>query len=231
MISIVIPTYNEEKSIRKLILHLQKKSAGFITEIIVADGGSTDRTTNISRETGAIILQCKNKGRGVQMNEGASIANGEVLYFLHADTTTPDDYDQLIIEAYNKGYKSGCFRLQFDDTHWALRFYSWFTRFETTLVRYGDQSLFVEKNLFKKMGGFDESLIVMEDQEIIRRLKKQAPFKVLADSVITSSRKYRENGVFRLQFTFGLIFTFYYAGINQKTLVHLYKTLVQNLRI
>lgn len=231
MISIVIPTYNEEKSIGKLILHLQKKSAGFVTEIIVADGGSTDRTIDLAREMGASTLKCKNKGRGVQMNEGASVAKGEILYFLHADTITPKNYDQLIIQTYNKGYKSGCFRLQFDVTHWALRFYSWFTRFETTLVRFGDQSLFVERELFERVNGFDESLIVMEDQEIIRRLKKEGPFKVLNEYVVTSSRKYRENGIFRLQFIFGLIFILYYAGVRQQTLVHLYKSLIKNLKI
>lgn len=231
MISIVIPTYNEEKSIGKLILHLQKRSAGYITEIIVADGGSTDRTTDIARETGAITLQCKNKGRGVQMNEGASVSKGEVLYFLHADTKTPDDFDQLIIQAYNKGYKSGCFRLLFDDSHWALRLYSWFTHFETTIVRFGDQSLFVEKYLFTKIGGFNELLTVMEDQDVVRRLKKEGQFKLLEENVLTSSRKYRENGIFWLQIVFGLILMMYYTGAKQKTLVHLYKSLIKNLRI
>lgn len=231
MISIIIPVLNEEKTIGRLITHLKNSSAGFLTEIIVADGGSTDRTLEIAREKGASTIRCESNGRGVQMNEGAALASGKILYFIHADTLPPKGYDQFIHQAFKTNCKAGCFRLRFDDDHWALRFYSWFTRFETTLVRFGDQSLFVEKNLFKKVGGFDESLTVMEDQEIIRRLKKQAPFRVLADSVITSSRKYRDNGVFRLQFTFVLIFTFYYAGISQKTLVHLYKTLIQNSRI
>lgn len=231
MISIIIPTLNEEETIGKLILHLQKRSAGYITEIIVADGGSTDRTIEFARKMNAKVIKCKDKGRGVQMNEGASNAKGEILYFLHADTILPDGFDRLIIQAYKNGIKSGCFRLRFDDTHWALRFYSWFTRFETTLVRFGDQSLFVDKKLFSRLGGFDESLIVMEDQEIIRRLKKQTGFKLAKEYVVTSSRKYRENGVFRLQFIYSFIFTLYYAGVRQKTLVHLYKRLIQNLKI
>lgn len=227
MISIIIPVLNEEKNIARLITHLKDRSAGYVTEIIVADGGSTDRTVEIAREMGVTTIKCENKGRGVQMNEGAAIANGNVFYFLHADTTTPDGYDQLIIQAHKSGCKAGCFRLRFDDDHWALRAYSWFTRFDTTLVRFGDQSLFVGKELFEKLGGFDESLMVMEDQEIIRRVKKRTPFKVIDKYVVTSSRKYRENGVFRLQLIFGLIFIFYYAGVSQQTLVHLYKSLIK----
>ncbi len=231
MISIIIPVLNEEKNIGTLIDHLNNSSAGCLTEIIVADGGSTDRTIEVARAKGAILMKCNRKGRGVQMNKGASVAKGEILYFLHADTTTPKNFKHLITQTYKKGYKAGCFRLRFDDNHWVLRIYTWFTRFETTLVRFGDQSLFVEKELFDRLGGFDESLIVMEDQEIVRRLKKQAQFKVLNEHVVTSSRKYRDNGVFRLQFIFVFIFMLYYAGVRQQTLVHLYKSLINNLKI
>ncbi|MEX0662656.1 MAG: TIGR04283 family arsenosugar biosynthesis glycosyltransferase [Balneolaceae bacterium] len=226
MISIIIPVLNEEKTIGRLIAHLKKRSTGYLTEIIVADGGSTDRTMEIAREEGATILECKNKGRGVQMNEGAVVANGDILYFLHADTFPPDGYDQRIVEAYNNGYKSGCFQLRFDDAHWTLKTYSWFTRFDTTWFRFGDQSLYVEKLLFDNVDGFDESLIVMEDQEIIRRLKKQTPFKVLAQYVITSSRKYKQNGYIKLQCLFALIWAGYYFGINQEVLTHFYKEML-----
>lgn len=229
MISIIIPVLNEEKNIGKLLSHLKKSSAGFITEIIVADGGSTDRTIDVTREMGATPLICKNKGRGVQMNEGASNAKGKILYFLHADTLPPDRYDQHIVEAYKHGYKSGCFRLRFDDPHWTLRIYSWFTRFETTFFRFGDQSLFAEKTLFYKIGGFDESLLVMEDQDMVRRLKKVGAFELIEENVITSSRKYRENGFVRLQLVFSIILLMYYAGANQNTLVHFYISFIKNL--
>lgn len=231
MISVIIPVLNEEKNVGKLISHLNENSAGYITEIIVADGGSTDRTMNIGREMGAITLLCNKKGRGVQMNEGAAAAKGDILYFLHADTIVPNGFDQLIIQAYKNGYKSGCFRLRFDDTHWALHLYSWFTRFRTTLVRFGDQSLFVDKELFEKLGGYDKSLVVMEDQELVRRIRAKASFKLLKEYVVTSSRKYRDNGVFWLQTIFVLIFLLYYAGARQQMLVHLYKSLIKNLKI
>jgi len=231
LISIIIPVLNEEKNVGRLISQIKESSVGYINEIVVADGGSTDRTIDIAREMGAITLLCSKKGRGVQMNEGASITKGEILYFLHADTILPDGFDRLIVQAYNNGNKSGCFRLRFDDTHWALRLYSWFTRFETTLVRFGDQSLYVEKTLFDNVGGFNKDLIVMEDQELVKRIRAKSSFKLFKEYVVTSSRKYQDNGIFWLQIIFVLIFLMYHAGARQETLVHLYKSLIKNLKI
>lgn len=226
-ISIIIPTYNEEENIGRLIETLQNRQAGFVTDIIVADGGSTDQTKQVAEENGAIFYPCSRKGRAAQMNEGASVAISPLLYFLHADTIPPRRFDKLIVNTINNGAGAGCFRLRFDENQPLLTFYAWFTKFRFTMFRFGDQSLFVSKNIFKKIEGFDETLIVMEDQEIVRKLKRKCTFTIIEENVKTSARKYRINGVVRLQIIFTSILLLYYAGVRQETLVHLYNTLIR----
>lgn len=228
MISIIIPALNEESNIATLLNEIEKRSSGYIQEIILADGGSTDKTREIAKKTGARILQCTKKSRAIQMNEGAAAASGSILYFLHADSIPPKEFDQHIAQAVNQNIPAGSFRLQFRSSHPLLRFYAWFTRFSFTLFRFGDQSLFVKKSLFNQIGGFDGSLMVMEDQQIVRRLKQQAPFRILPDVVKTSARKYEKNGVIKLQLIFTLILVAYYMGVGQETLVHLYRSLIQH---
>jgi hypothetical protein len=98
-------------------------------------------------------------------------------------------------------------------------------------VRFGDQSLFVVKNVFIKSGGFREDLIVMEDQEIIHRLKRLGKFVVLNDYVITSARKYLDNGVYRMQYIFYCIWTMYYLGYSQEQLLKVYKRLIRKHKL
>lgn len=222
-ISIIIPTFNEEENIGELLGYLKKSCSEASYEIIIADGGSADQTVQISKKMGASVLHSPKKGRAAQVNEGAAHSNGTILYFLHADTFPPPDFVDHIRKSFKQGYGAGCFRLSFDDSHPILKFYSWFTRFRLTLFRFGDQSLFVKKTLFQRVGGFDESMIVMEDQKMVRELKKEARFCVADTPVTTSARRYKVNGVFRLQAVFFLIVLFYYLGASQSTLVHVYK--------
>nr|WP_245402714.1 TIGR04283 family arsenosugar biosynthesis glycosyltransferase [Pontibacter sp. E15-1] len=224
--SIIIPTYNEEAVIGQLLGFLrQHVSAG--TEIIVADGGSTDATRHIAEAQGACVLHCKRKGRGPQMNEGAAASTGEVLYFLHADTFPPHGLEAQLKQAIAQGVGSGCYRLHFDDQHWFLRLNAWFTRFDLNAIRFGDQSLFVRRDVFWAIGGFNERLLLLEDQEVIGRLQEKAPFVVLPQQVVTSARKYRELGVYRLQAGYFLIYGLYRLGVPQGRLVRIYKWLLR----
>lgn len=228
-ISIVIPALNEEEGIARLIEELHRRQSGghFIREIIVADGGSRDATRREAESAGATVFTCSRKGRAVQMNEGAERASGDILYFLHADTLPPRRFDSQIMQAISAGAGAGCFQLKFSNDHTVLRFYAWCTRFKTTLVRFGDQSLFVTSENFRKIDGFDEQLVVMEDQKIVSNLKAVTSFVLLNESVTTSARKYENNGVVRLQFVFGVIMILYYFGVGQETLVHFYKSLIK----
>lgn len=228
-ISVIIPTFNEQGRVGELVRAIRQKesSKGHIRQIIVADGGSLDDTVREAERAGATVLKCKQKGRANQMNEGADLATGDILYFLHADTFPPQDFDRDIDRAISKGAGAGCFRLTFDDDHPLLRFYGWCTRFKSTLVRFGDQSLFVKADVFREIGGFDDQLVVMEDQKIVGNLKKVVPFDHLEKAVQTSARTYKKNGVIRLQFIFCMIVILYYGGAKQDTLVHLYNSLIE----
>lgn len=228
-ISIIIPALNEEGQIERVIHNVRENSRGdAVIEVLVADGGSRDRTVELAERAGARVVNCDRSGRAEQMNIGASEANGEIFYFLHADTIPPAGYDYEIIHAVKTGAQSGCFQLRFDGDHPLLRFYSWCTAFKTTLFRFGDQSLFVTANIFRQVGGFDEDLVVMEDQEMVGNLKKVTQFVLLSEKVITSSRKYEKNGVIRLQIIFSLILILYYLGARQDTLFHLYHSLIKS---
>lgn len=229
MISIIIPTYEEEGRIGRLIHYLKTETrhpSPGISEILVVDGHSRDRTVEEADKAGARVIQASKKGRACQMNEGARRAKGTVLYFLHADTFPPVTFAEDIIREVSLNEPAGGFRLSFDDSHIMLKLYSWFTRFDIDAFRYGDQSLFITKKLFEQTGGFDESLILMEDNEIISRIKKVTGYTIIPKNVITSARKYRVNGIIRLQFVFTLIYVMFHLGAGQERLVRLYSRLI-----
>lgn len=231
-ISIIIPTYNEADTIQALILYLQRHNRhDLLQEIIVADGNSTDTTLVQAQQAGAKVVRSPKKGRASQMNAGASLASGQVLYFLHADSFPPAGFYQDIARAIDNGYASGCYRLAFDHAHWFLRANAWFTRFNIDAIRFGDQSLFVRKDVFMKAGGFDEKLIIMEDQEIVGKLKKLGRFIVLPGAVTTSARKYLDNGIYKLQGIFFLIYFLYKLGVPQQKLINLYRKLIWQQKV
>jgi len=148
--SIIIPTYNEADQIAKTIRIVHEANEQHQIEIIVADGGSTDDTIKVAQQCGATVVRSERKGRAAQMNIGASVAKHNMLYFLHADSIPPNNFTTQILRAYKNGAKSGCFRLAFDYEHWFLNANAWFTRFNVNAVRFGDQSLFVTKEVFQK---------------------------------------------------------------------------------
>jgi len=232
MISVIIPVYNEEQQIHNTITQVLKNDlAKLVTEIIVSDGGSTDQTVTVAVQTGATICHSSKKGRAAQMNQGAAIAKGDLLYFLHADTIPPPGFSSEIMKVLNQRTKAGCFMLAFDHRHWFLKANSWFTRFNIDAIRFGDQSLFLTKDVFKATGGFNETLIVMEDQEIVKRIRRFSDFVVIKKYVLTSARKYIENGVYKTQFVFYLIFFMHRLGYSQEQLVKTYKKLLLQNKI
>jgi rSAM/selenodomain-associated transferase 2 len=228
-ISVIIPTYNEADVINSLIRYLIKNDRErSVQEIIVVDGGSVDATCSLAHSAGADVIQSQKPGRAIQMNVGAKHASGDVLYFLHADSLPPEDYLGHIHSAWQNGFNAGCFRLRFDANHWLLSMYSWFTRLPYRPFRYGDQSLYIGRRLFLNIGGFREDLTVMEDNEIMGRITRNARFCVMPGYVTTSARKYLDNGVFRLQFIFTCIYFMYHLGFSQTTIVRFYKNFVRN---
>jgi rSAM/selenodomain-associated transferase 2 len=228
MISVIIPTYQEESHIKATLKALRNHDVlCLIKEIIVADVNSKDNTMGVAKSEGAKVIICPKKGRAAQMNYGASFATQNILYFLHADTIPPRGFTQEIVKLVNQGYSAGCFRLAFDYSHWFLKANCWFTRFNVNAFRFGDQSLFVTKEKFLAVGGFCEKHMVLEDQHIIKRLGRIGSFKVIKRPVLTSTRKYLENGIYKTQGIFFLIYVLYTLGFSQPKLVSTYRKLIR----
>ena len=240
-ISIIIPILNEAETIEKLLNYLIKHSSKQnIAEIIVVDGGSTDASKDIiskfylyreaNPETSSglmnqtkIILVNSSKGRAKQMNTGSKVATGSILYFLHADSFPPKDFDQHIINEVENGHLAGCFRLQFDHSHWWLRLASWLTQFHWRACRGGDQSQFITKDLFDDIGGFDESYIIYEDNILINELYRRKQFKVINKKLRTSARRYEKHGIWKLQYHFWAIYVKKWLGASAEDLHNYYK--------
>ena len=206
MISIIIPVFNEETGILRLIDHLRNTSFYSANELIIVDGGSTDATVSLLQDLEDIRFTTSKKGRAKQMNKGAQIARFDVLYFLHADSFPPKDFDSLILQEIENGNRAGCFQMKFDMDHWWLNMMGWFTKFNHKACRGGDQSLFVSKELFKELNGFNEEFVVFEDNELIGRLYERNAFTVIPASITTSARRYEQVGVWKLQYCFAVIY-------------------------
>ncbi|MEC9486788.1 MAG: TIGR04283 family arsenosugar biosynthesis glycosyltransferase [Prosthecochloris sp.] len=221
-LSIIIPTYNETGTIGQLLSRICPGTRTQPeTEIIVSDA-SDDNTADIASRWPVRVIASP-KGRAAQMNRGAQNAKGSLLYFLHADTLPPSGFVDTLLQAHNEGCQAGCFRMTFDDQHWLMQSYGWFTRLPLTICRGGDQSLFVTKQLFERCGGFNESLQVMEDIEIIERLQRYAHFHILPQTAVTSARKYHRNGRIRLQAIFACMHLFYTLGFDQDIMADFYE--------
>jgi len=170
-----------------------------------------------------IILIDSSKGRAKQMNTGSRVATGSILYFLHADSFPPKNFDQHIINEVKKGHLAGCFRLQFNHSHWWLRLASWLTQFHWRACRGGDQSQFITKRLFDEIGGFDESFTIYEDNILINELYKRKQFTVINKKLITSARRYEKHGIWKLQYHFWTIYVKKMFGASAEELHTYYK--------
>ena len=228
-ISIVIPVLNEALNISRLLAHLNEKSAGgHISEIIVVDGHSQDNTAALVKEfskTSSIAIQLiySETGRAKQMNTGAKASIGSVLYFLHADSLPPQNFDSLIISEIKKQHLAGCFKMRFDSSHWWLALVSWVTRFNWSICRGGDQSLFITKALFDEIGGFDQEYIIYEDQMLTNQLYKRKQFVVIQHWIVTSARLYEKKGVWRVQYLFLMIYLKKWLGGSADEIYTYYK--------
>jgi rSAM/selenodomain-associated transferase 2 len=197
MISVIIPVYNEEKALPATLARLLQQRGDY--EVIVVDGGSSDRTCEIVRAQPAIRLLTAPKGRASQMNAGARHARGEWLLFLHADTLLPEGgLCRLNALERDEAVAAGGFRQRFSGNNWRLRFISWIDNLRAWVTRiiYGDQAMFVRRPLFERLGGFPLQPI-LEDIAFCQRLALVTRPVLLDQHVVTDARKFVQMGVWR----------------------------------
>jgi len=219
-LSIIIPTLNEELRIAATL-----KQIGEGVEIIVVDGGSTDKTREIAEKLGAKVIISPSKGRAFQMNLGAKIAKGDILLFLHGDTLLSQNYQEQIINTLSQsGIVAGAFELKIDGEEKNLRLVEklvnwrshWFS------LPYGDQGIFLKASILTDLGGFPE-LPIMEDFELIQRLKKRGKIAIVSTAVITSARRWQKLGVGKTTLVNQLIIIGYYLKIPPHLLKSFYR--------
>ena len=187
-ISVIIPALNEEAALPLTLQSIEQVSG--VVEVIVVDGGSTDHTCGVAERHGARVLSGP-RGRGSQMAAGATIATGDVFWFLHADTTPRSDVGPAILRAVCSGNcVGGSFRLQFDGVSRAARFLTWLYPHLSLLgLSYGDAGLFTTREAYLAAGGFRDHPL-FEDLDLIRRLQRTGRLARLDTPLMTSSRRF-----------------------------------------
>jgi rSAM/selenodomain-associated transferase 2 len=191
MISVIIPVLDDERRIVTLLDHLNKIRNTFSLEIIVVDGGS-EKVPELSRWPWVRSIKTGN-GRAIQMNAGAKTAKGDLLYFVHADALPPSSFPEDISAAVRNGHALGCYRSRLVPSNVLTNINSYFSRFNSRFSGGGDQTLYIKKEIFDKEGGFNESYCIMEDFELVRRLKPKYGYYIIPKEVMVSARKYKAN--------------------------------------
>lgn len=222
MISLVIPALNEEAYMQTCIEAIRQDDA--TCEIIVADGGSTDRTIEIVEGLHRVKLLRTAKGRGLQMNAGASSATGDTLLFLHADTILQKGWSQAIeLALKDNAVAGGAFTFAIDSPMKKYRAVEQWVKFRCFLFKlpYGDQGIFVRSAVFKKVKGY-KNIPLMEDVDLIQRLKEQGRITVLDTLAFTSERRWHNKGLLYTAVINQLIMLLYRIGISPHRLAKIY---------
>lgn len=220
LLSVVVPTLNEAAALPETLESIRTAEG---IEIIVVDGGSRDGTCEVAEQAGAAVLKVSG-GRAAQQNAGAKASGGRYLLFLHADTHLPDGYADMVRKALDAPETvAGAFRFRTDDSRPVVRLVEWGANIRSSFFQlpYGDQGLFMEKRVFDETGGFS-ALPIMEDFDLVRRLRKRGRIIALPARVITSARRWRELGVFRTTLRNQVMIAGFLAGVSPERLASLY---------
>ncbi|HEX5279782.1 MAG TPA: TIGR04283 family arsenosugar biosynthesis glycosyltransferase [Micropepsaceae bacterium] len=223
MISVIIPVVNEEAALEPLLRQLELESTPH--EVIVVDGGSTDRTVELARSSGAIVISSA-CGRGNQICRGVEQACGDVLFFLHADSVFPAGGLQRIREALAEYPRAvgGNFRLIFDGdsgfSRWLTGFYAFIRLFR---LYYGDSGIFVRRSVYDAIGGM-KPIPVMEDIEFVRRLERSGrTCRIIDKPLVTSSRRFDGRWPPEIVYGWLKLHVLFWLGLSPETLACMYR--------
>jgi len=199
-LSIIIPTRRLGPRIDECVAGYRTRLPGaevVVVEALAEDAG--DATRRARWTNNGLCLVSARAGRGTQCNAGAAAATGDLLVFLHDDCVLPESAGALIDQAFaEEETQLASFRLQFDDPHWLLNVYAWFSRFDSLLTSFGDQGILIRRRFFEGIGGFPDWPL-FEDVELFRRARRRTRVRKLPGAITTSAVRFRRNGIVRQQ--------------------------------
>jgi len=219
-VSVIIPTLNEETRIS----HAVESTRAVLpdAEILVVDGGSSDRTAARAAAAGAQVISAA-RGRGAQLVAGAAAAAGDWLLFLHADSTLPEEAGEVILNFMREaGRRVATFRLRFDDGGWFLDACAWFTRWDSVITRFGDQGILIEAGFYREIGGFP-AWPLFEDVALLQRARRLTRIHSLPAAITTSARRFQRRGALPQQLLNGRLLGQYLLGTPPARLAEIYR--------
>ncbi len=222
-ISIIIPTLNEARCLSETLEQIQKLSPH---ELIISDGGSHDNTLKIAAKFTQHLIKGPH-GRALQVNAGAQVATGGLLLFLHADSYIKlASYQKMLVAMKNSEVIGGAFSLLIDSNRMALQIINQFANLRSKYLgrAYGDQAFFVKKQVFQEMEGFTE-FPICEDLDFYKRLKIMGSVVLLKEEVLTSSRRWANEGIWFTTIRNILIATLFALGFPPRILTKWYQTI------
>ena len=222
MISVIIPTLNEEEHIQRCIRSVGATQTG--CEIILADGGSTDGTIEKAGACEGVRIVKTGRGRGLQMNRGAEAAVGDVLLFLHADTRLEEGWSRAVrSQLADRSMAGGAFTFKVDSGERKYRLIEFWVKLRCILFKlpYGDQGIFVRRDIFEGLGGYRE-IPLMEDVDLIGRMRKKGRIAILGKKAFTHQRRWKRVGWVRASLQNQLIMILYRLGQSPDTLAKIY---------
>lgn len=220
-LSVVVPAHNEEATIGHTLACTLERVRPH--ELFVANVSSTDRTGEIAARWAQVLTL--ETSRGAALNQAAALATGDVLLFLHADTLPPSGATALIEAALEDANAvGGAFRLHLDDPSWLARLVSRAVNVRSALLGtfFGDQGLFVRREVFAQVGGYRD-WSVMEDLEILSRLRRHGRLALLNEEVVTSARRHRGSGWVKTLATVWAICLLFRLGVPSQAMLRLYQ--------
>jgi rSAM/selenodomain-associated transferase 2 len=222
-LTVIVPILNEAQALASLLDQLERL-AHQGTEVILSDGDSEDGSASMAEQAGITVVRSA-RGRARQMNAAAARATGDVLLFLHADTRLPDQADQYIAQALAAGTHCwGRFDVRISGRPYLLRVVSRLmnVRSRITGIATGDQAIFVTRSAFDAVGGFPDQPL-MEDIELSKRLLAHSKPARIRQPVITSGRRWEQDGVWRTIVLMWRLRWNYWRGVPAQQLAKIYR--------